>query len=311
MQNAVVYAFTSDHGQTVTDHPLHSAITNPIAANDHDLHLRWQEENNRQVVGILDQVPELAGKSYRTIASPNHADAAAVYSPNGGMAYLYIRNPNIENKPVTEWSTPHYPTIANAAIALWQAAHDPAKAATAGYPAFCGALGADPVVLVRKHSAYSSTPPSNPSVTYDDSYELVGLYLETANNSVGYVVRFRTLEEIADQHGDWSDFAARIRALDDREESDGTGTRCGDIIIIADTAQGYNAVHEGDAYPGWHGGPSTADSQISLAIGSSALAVPNANVWLRSVAIPTNPNQIQRNQDMTAIIKQIIGGTQP
>jgi len=49
---------------------------------------------------------------------------------------------------------------------------------------------------------------------------------------------------------------------------DGTprGTRCGDIILVADTAAGYNIVHEGDAYPGWHGGQSNADSMVPLVI---------------------------------------------
>jgi hypothetical protein len=59
------------------------------------------------------------------------------------------------------------------------------------------------------------------------------------------------------------------RGVQQREAS---GTRCGDIIIIPDTKSGFNAVHEGDAYPGWHGGPPKADSLVPLALASEALS---------------------------------------
>jgi len=82
-----------------------------------------------------------------------------------------------------------------------------------------------------------------------------------------------SLETIAARHDDWIDFPRRIRALDDKQGNTRSGTRCGDIIIIPDTQAGYNAVHEGDAYPGWHGGPSKADSRVPLVIASEALSV--------------------------------------
>ena len=117
-----------------------------------------------------------------------------------------------------------------------------------------------------------------------------------------------SLEDIEARHRDsnWVDFARRIRAMDDRVGSTPAGTRCGDIILVPDTKAGFNAVHEGDAYPGWHGGPSEADSRVPLAIASEALSVEGANPLLRTlIERSKKPGQPNQNQDMTRMVRKL------
>lgn len=150
--------FTSDHGQTVTNHPLPSSGISGTAANDNDLHLRWEQEANRQIISLIDEVPNLTERTILAARDKNHNEQAIIYSPNGGMAYFYARNP--EQSVLTgntQWSTPHNDTIRNMAVKLWKASHDPAPQPTPENPNpynFHGALGNDPVVLVRQTSAF-------------------------------------------------------------------------------------------------------------------------------------------------------------
>lgn len=84
------------------------------------------------------------------------------------------------------------------------------------------------------------------------------------------------------------------------------GTRCGDIILAPDTKAGFNAVHDDDAYPGWHGGPSQADSLVPLAIASEALSVEGANPLLRSlIERSKKAGQSNQNQDMTRMVRKL------
>jgi predicted AlkP superfamily pyrophosphatase or phosphodiesterase len=303
MQNAVVYVFTSDHGQTVTDHPLPSAGGDPETANEHDLHLRWEQEANRQIISLVDAIPGLEERTFLAANHGNHNQQAVIYSPNGGMAYFYARDPGQEVLTGnSQWSAPHNETIRDIAVQLWKASHDNGFAAGLGYPQFQGALGKDPVVLVRQTGAFLDMN-GNP---YSNSYEIMALtnILILPDKTL---VELSSLEAVASRHSDWTDFPRRIRALDDKIGNTPSGTRCGDIIIIPDTKAGYNAVHEGDAYPGWHGGPSKADSRVPLAIASEALSIDGANQVLRDVidASMTSRAGVHQNQDTTRMILKI------
>jgi len=142
---------------------------------------------------------------------------------------------------------------------------------------------------------------------YPTDYEIVGLAGVTYVNGQP-LCELVSLEDIEARHRDsnWVDFARRIRAMDDRVGSTPAGTRCGDIILVPDTKAGFNAVHEGDAYPGWHGGPSEADSRVPLAIASEALSVEGANPLLRTlIERSKKPGQPNQNQDMTRMVRKL------
>jgi hypothetical protein len=122
-----------------------------------------------------------------------------------------------------------------------------------------------------------------------------------------------SLEIIAQTHYDWVDFPRRIRALDDKIGSTPGGTRCGDIILVPDTKAGYVAVHEGDAFPGWHGGPTKADSMIPLAIGCEALSVDGSNTFLRTLIEDSRDQNAgtSQNEDMTRMVMGIFQKVHP
>jgi hypothetical protein len=49
------------------------------------------------------------------------------------------------------------------------------------------------------------------------------------------------------------------------------------------TAGGWNSVHEGDVLPGWHGGPSKADTMVPFALGFSGLQQDQGNQVVKDV----------------------------
>jgi len=58
--------------------------------------------------------------------------------------------------------------------------------------------------------------------------------------------------------------------------------------------------------PGWHGGPSQADSLVPLAIASEALSVEGANPLLRSLIERSKKSgQPNQNQDMTRMVRKL------
>jgi hypothetical protein len=198
-------------------------------------------------------------------------------------------------------------TIRDIAVKIWKASHDPAPAAIEGQPkpySFHGVLGKDPVVLVRQTGAFLENSDTIPPTPYPTTYEIMGLEVVTRPNGQ---IRHNlvSLESIEARHSDWVDFARRVRALNDMKGGNPNGTRCGDIIIIPDTKAGFNAVHEGDAYPGWHGGPSQADSYVPLTVASEALSVEGANEVLRKIIDFSKQGSVQQNSDTTRVIQKI------
>jgi hypothetical protein len=315
MQNAVVYLFTSDHGQTVTDHPLESLQVAEAAAATKDIQLRFHDENgyHDQVLGVIKTVPGLSDAAYLSANSPDHVPASVIFSPNGGLAYFYARDPAITTSSVAaDWSTPNDPAIRDIAAALWKASSDPTTATAAGYPTFAGALGAEPVIIVRQTSAFV-IPGTGGLDTYPNTYQFMALQ-RVVTEPTGNAHELVSLENIAQIHYDWVDFPRRIRALDDKIGSTPVGTRCGDIILVPDTRAGYVAVHEGDALPGWHGGPTKADSMTPLAIGCEALSVDGSNTFLRTLIDDSRDpeaNGATQNEDMTRMVLKLFQQVHP
>ncbi len=60
----------------------------------------------------------------------------------------------------------------------------------------------------------------------------------------------------------WPEFEARLSEMN---HQNATGSRTGDIVVILNSREGYLAVnHDTETYPGWHGGPTLAESQVPM-----------------------------------------------
>jgi hypothetical protein len=306
MLHAVVYVLTSDHGQTITNHPYSS---NPEVSDSHDLELRWQQGVNEQVIQVIESArPGLAAQTFLASTAPDHLGSSVIYSPNGGMSYIYTRDSTSTSRTDgSHWSTPDDVLTRDLAFELWRQSHGEAPSRPEQTYSFAGALGHDPVVLVRQTGAMADLNGN----AYPNSYAIMAI-ANVKLVDTDFRCELISLEAMEERRKDrnWVDFARRIRNLDDKVGSNPAGTRCGDIILIADTEAGYNAVHEGDAYPGWHGGPTKADSEVPLVVASEALSVEGGNQALRqAIANGRSPGVSQsQNQDITRIIIKLMQG---
>jgi len=60
----------------------------------------------------------------------------------------------------------------------------------------------------------------------------------------------------------WPEFEERLSEMNHKNAD---GSRTGDIIAILDSRTGYLAVNSTEEiYPGWHGGPTIAESQVPI-----------------------------------------------
>lgn len=323
MQHATIHLFTSDHGQTVTANERDDEVSSDP---DHDgdfipydgsIHGRYEVEGHPggtaeepfrvdQLQQVFNSVPErldlqgqlfLSDEAEDQLASvmgnsTQHLRRSIIFSPNGGMAFIYVRQPgdrNVAEHPDT-WRMPDFTSIRDIAVTLVRAALD---GSTIDFPEFTGSLGQPPVVLVRENAAFEEG---------SNTYEYKWLRIIPGSAPV-----LLPLSDLAVQHPLWERLEQRIRQLDDKGKAGGiANTRCGDIIMIMNTADGFNSVHEGDAYPGWHGGPSKADSIVPFALTYPGIHLPG-NSWLSE--LPTalvGREGALRNRQMTQAVRTIL-----
>ena len=110
---------------------------------------------------------------------------------------------------------------------------------------FAGALGPNPVVLVRQTGAMRDLN----GEFYNETNVMMAIRQVLVRDDGQTRYDLASLEDIIYEHGDWLNFPLRIRELDDRHGMNPMNARMGDIIIIADTRNGYNAVHEATPFP--------------------------------------------------------------
>ena len=115
-------------------------------------------------------------------------------------------------------------------------------------------------------------------------------------------------------------FAIRDDARDvDCIGNNGSGaTRCPDIILIMNTAGGWNSVHEGEVLPGWHGGPSKADTMVPFALGFAGLKLNSGNQVVKDVINKAGTNRPTsdnggplQNRDMHQVMVDLLRRLNP
>jgi hypothetical protein len=281
---ATIYLLVSDHGQTVTTpegHPHEQAGAKKglwvvskskgekFEKNVHLRHFHEDDENSKveQLVQVVDAVNEATRRglaAWMRRDENDHRKRSVIFSPNGGLAFIYVSG-TVEGSP--PWSQMPQTRVSEIAKAIYQCAlgnYSPRGQIV--YPGFSGALGPDPAIIVRDTAEWEG----------EASGKLKVLGIDQATGRFA----LRPLATLDGKNQHWVNTARRIDGLDDYQK-DGAAARCPDIILIMNTGGGWNAVHEGDVLPGWHGGPSQADSLVPFALGFNGLELGGRNEILR------------------------------
>jgi hypothetical protein len=229
---AVLFALTADHGL--------------IAFHNDDRHnLMVEDENGLELGRLFDSaVPgHLPGMDLWRAQQQQIGQVEVVYSPNGGMAHVYVRG-------MGEW------TQAPVQLDVEAVAHallDEARGRTPQVVAdLLEALGNEPAIFVRTDG--------QGSFAFSNDY----LWLRVVNPATGER-DYEPIENFVSSRGlaaVWPEFEARLNGeLNDRSP---VGSRTGDIVLVTDSANGFLTVLPVDGYPGWHGGASRAESEVPL-----------------------------------------------
>lgn len=232
-------------------------------------------------------------------------DANVVYSPNGGMAQIYIRSDQ------KTWNMPPSKADIDKVAGLLFIEAMGGKAAGVDYskrPCNCyeklytvlapklnparpfnrardnGALGNPPAIFVRvgdddnvnhftqKFRWVKSVDPTrfakllNGETVDPIEYQSIEEFLTARENTRN---RRGTLE-YPNFKRQWPEFEARIDEMNDKNPK---GSRTGDILIFMDGRAGYLTVTIGDEFNGWHGGATISESNVPLMFSMPGSAV--------------------------------------
>lgn len=291
--NATLFVLVSDHGlRAYRNDRLHN-IYLPEQKNV-DVYL--QPEQRRQERAGLENFFESMG--LRVWTGWNIDNKTLVYSPNGGMAHIYIRNTQEEKngKLVAPWSkTARKKDIEMVARQLYVEStgrkYDPPLTKLKG------ALGNPPAIFVRVGKKDTVNH-------FTQKFRWLKKF-ETGMREPEY----GTIEDfIKARPGDnWPEFAERMEEMNDTNRN---GSRTGDIIIFTDVLSGYLTVNKGEEEYGWHGGATIAESHVALMFNFPGSAVDNQfkkNLIQRAVqkAARGRSSRTLRNWDLRQILVDI------
>lgn len=254
--NAVMFALVSDHGL--------------IAYRNIDAFNITSEDAAGPELQLLFNTPVAGGglnmRLWRNNLLQTIGNARSVFSPNGGMAQIYIRD------TTRSWQQPAFNfQISDVASLLYREAIGYAgqlypelapRAAVGGIPATFGALGNPPAIFVKVGgSNQMNTANSN----FMQNYRWVSAVGPAPGFAVTYapIANFIAARAAAGRPVNWPAFVAR---MDERNHKHLTGSRSGDIIIVMDGQQGYLTVNQHEPDNGWHGGPTRAESYVPLLV---------------------------------------------
>jgi hypothetical protein len=228
---------------------------------------------------------ELDLKLWRNEGTGFHGNLAqhrAVFSPNGGFVHIYLQGPG------PSWQAPpHHTNISATASLIYREAVGHAGFGTpqlhselaprTNAPTTRGALGNPPAIFVRcagddcsGHGDFLGSFRWVSSVDLNPPFSI----------TLSPVSDFFAARSAAGSPVDWPAFEARLEESNHRHAM---GSRTGDIILIMNAEEGYLACNQEEAFNGWHGGPTVAESQVPLMFGmpGPALLEPDGRQFLR------------------------------
>ncbi len=273
--NATLFVLVSDHG-------LHGYKNDRL----HNIYLPEQRKSNpkneRDIVrkeraGLEDFFKAMGLKVWRGL---DISGKTLVYSPNGGMAHIYIRNTQeINGELIAPWNKPARKVdIEMVARQLFIEAvggaggryvqcprssrNDPNKLTKSMQETGCYAQ------LTKLHGALGNPPAIFVRVGKDDSnnhFKQNFRWLKRVESGWHPKLEYGEIDEFIQARSykdkEWPAFAERIEEMNDQNIQ---GSRTGDIVIFTDGQAGYLTITEGEGLNGWHGGATKSESNVAL-----------------------------------------------
>lgn len=290
-QNAILFAMTADHGlhqfsrykenasleEKIKDRVIFTEELEPLFEDPDGLNMRLWRGDEQLGLGLL-------------VLKSKLEQSNIVYSPNGGLAQVYIRSDNRtwQQPPTTDdikkvasllyreavghagYNSSHIqdPRITTIPPTLYEEL----APVTLGLPDELtdGVFGSPPAIFVRydetgflnnfeQNYRWLKQVTPNPAGTNDPSD-----YLGVELGSIEDFIQAR--KDVLQQQGitdfNWPEFEKR---LDEMNHKNPSGSRSGDVVMIMDGRNGYLTVNlESDAFDGWHGGPTISESNVPL-----------------------------------------------
>lgn len=315
---ATIYLLVSDHGQTVTANEgaydsdkgrWKATLSQAFTKNVHARYCVEEDCNQpvEQLVQVVKTVRQMEQNGLITWLRRDDSDYrrnSVVVSPNGGLMYLYVQSQS------NGWSRLPQARVRGLAEGIYRAASGALRneADQLIYAEFKGALGQEPTIIVRDTAEWNGASRNDLKIVVPNP--------QAGQPGQGEFI-LADLGLLASRNRLWIDVERRIRGLDDYTGGT-TATRCPDIILIMNTAGGWNSVHEGDVLPGWHGGPSKADTMVPFALGFAGLQLDDGNQVVRDVfsragsqrPSPTDQGPLQ-NRDMHQVMVNLLTELNP
>jgi arylsulfatase A-like enzyme len=261
---ATVFALVSDHGMV-------GFLNNPW----HQLVIEY--EQGKEIERLF--LPEFGGLAMPLWRGEDIATTTrVVYSPNGGMAHIYVRGQS--------WTTaPTRMDVRAVAHLLYEEAVGKAQGQIVGD--LKDSLGSRPAIFVRTDGN---------DISFSNDY--MWLYKDQGGNfNYGNVSFF--LSQRPDAQA-WPEFEERLNTeLNDKGNRPEGSSRSGDIILVMDVAHGFLTCIHGDEYPGWHGGPTAAEGRVPL-----IFSFPGGDGSFMDDFVPPD-----RNWHLTHFLVDILGQT--
>ena len=258
--NSTLFVLVGDHGL--------KAYKNDIM---HNIYLPEQIHGTKKERAGLEKFFTTMG--FKVWRGSDIEKKSIVYSPNGGMAHIYIRNTevNSEGNFVHPWSSP--PKRADVNMVARQLHIEAVggdgfltvllngggnldeivqkEACYHDLTKLDGALGKPPAVFVRVRD--------NDDVNH---FTKEFRWLKRVDPSNPLEPEYVDIDEfIKASKKNWPKFKERMEEMNDKNIN---GSRTGDIIIIMNDHAGHLTVNMGDNMNGWHGGPSAAESEVPM-----------------------------------------------
>jgi predicted AlkP superfamily pyrophosphatase or phosphodiesterase len=284
LQHSILFALVADHGfiHYKTD-PAHRLMVQD--SNGPELLKLW-EPDNAQPAPPLRLLPLFNSQD-------DVANCRTVYCPNGGMAQLYVRNgQNAWDQAPTDTDIK-----AVAEAFYWEAvgvdSRDQTGTQVVGdlHNAFGRyGQGQHPAIFVRLGG-------------YNADYQW---YIRQGNAFVPASID-TFLADVAQQGQqlDWPDFKRRMEELNEKSNLPaGSGSRSGDIILVMDCKNGYlTEPDDKEILPGWHGGPTKAESEVPLIFNFAYGSASADNQGIITTAIKSVPSF---DRDLTPVLVEIV-----
>ncbi len=311
-QHATLFALVSDHGL----HAVHNDYT-------HNIYLPKNAPRNpakgEYKLGLEELFSKLGMKVWT--GSGNIKNKTLVYSPNGGLAHIYIRNE--ANKNGITWKMPpQKASIEKVARQLYVEAVGGIPLGTgvlkcegvfrletsgcyANLSKLKNALGRPPAIFVRVCDSDDCKAEKGVENHFKTEYrwvkELRGLGKEKLEyGSIDDFLETARLEKA------WLDFKARVEEMNDKNIN---GSRSGDILIFMNGPGGYLTVAVGDEFNGWHGGPTVSETKVPLLFNLPSPVITEKSKEILQKVVKTAQTKaktrVLRNWHMSAVLEEV------